>query len=486
MTSTFPALAIQPQQGQQVDPLGQMGKMIALRSNMLQLQQQQMQMQSQQAMMDAFTNSGGDYDKAGQAMLQSGKVLPGQYFQFQQMAMQHKLEVANLTKAQNENEQTWGYNLQKQLAPIAAEPDPAKQAQMWTSTTQAIGQDSEAAIKYGPQAQAIANMPYPGSPDAVKVFQAHLQGQQKMLADAQELAKTREENANARMKELEASMYTASPDKFDSTIDTITASLPPTQAADFSARYKAGVRSFLSVGDPKGAMELIKQAQQEVSQFQLGPPEAAAKAAAEEPYQERRSAIEASVHANIERGTQMDLSARRYAEAQMQPYYDTLHNVDMLNSAVDQAKAGNLTAMRAILGRLTGVAIPPKTGKLAVKEFDTLAKQGNIPDQWAGTIKKIFTGDQFTDQMESDMKAYGNTVAADATNDANRRIGGINKLYNSSIGQLPAYQPPAAQRPAAAAPTLPRPAGATGTAPGADGKLHWVNKNTRQDLGPAQ
>ena len=94
---------------QNTDPLQTLAEMGQLRNQamqqqqgQMQLQQQRMQLRSNQAMMQAFAQGGGDFEKTQKLMSQSGDVLPGDMLTMQQHMQQYLNERAQYEKAKND------------------------------------------------------------------------------------------------------------------------------------------------------------------------------------------------------------------------------------------------------------------------------------------------------------------------------------------------------------------------------------------------
>lgn len=467
-TTTFPALDIRPMQSQQqqIDPLGQMAKMMALRSSMLEYQQQQMGMQSQQALMQAYQQANGDPDQTVKYAVQSGKVLPGQLLQFQQASMKYRQDLAGLTKDQLQTMQTQHAELRNAIDPIMQLP-PEQQVPAANKFLGQLGamNPQQRQLQYGLTDQQLSQLPPGGitSIDQLKTFEATLSGSEKAIDTQLKQAQT----AETQQKTL-----------------TEIAKRPEETWKAYEAQDQQ-VRYFNWLKDNPGGTLPQFLAQDTAVKTAA---ETTAREQAAFPYQAKLAAIRQNIE--MEFWNQKDVRTQIESKY-LQPYETKMASIQELNSAVDQAQAGNVAAARGVVLKLIGVANPDGTKKYSTKEAQQFMDMGGVPDRLRGTVQNLLTGDQWTPKMAADIKSYGAAQGQVAEQSLDSGISNVNKLHNTHVGggltgggaRPPGYQPPA---PTTAAPTKPRPPGATGTAMGPDGKLHWVNKAQRQDLGPAQ
>jgi hypothetical protein len=159
----------------------------------------------------------------------------------------------------------------------------------------------------------------------------------------------------------------------------------------------------------------------------------------------------------------------------LKPFEEKMSQVSELQSAVQQAAKGNVTAARAVLLKLIGVTNPDGTKRYNEPEATRLMQQGNIPQRVAGTVKNLLTGDQWTGKMQSDMLSFAGAQADVARGNLNRGIGNVNRLYNTNVGGGLLQNSGGGNA---------MPAGATMKVPGSDGKLHW--SDGKKDLGIIQ
>jgi hypothetical protein len=119
----------------------------------------------------------------------------------------------------------------------------------------------------------------------------------------------------------------------------------------------------------------------------------------------------------------------------LKPYEEKMSQITELQSALQQASKGNVTAARGVLLKLIGVTNPDGTKRYNEAEAQRLLQQGSIPQRFAGTIQNILTGDQWTPGMQKDMVSFAGAQAQAAYDNLNRGIGNVNRLYNTNVGQ---------------------------------------------------
>lgn len=467
MTNTFPALDIRPQQNQQqVDPLGQMGKMVALRSNMLQLQQQQMQMQSQQALMQAYNMANGDPDQTIKYAIQSQKVLPGQLLQFQQASMKYRQDLAGLTKDQLTTMQTQHAELRDAIDPIMQLPPDQQVAAGNQLLTRLHAMDpQQRQLQYGLTDQQLAQLPPGGitSPDQLKVFESTLSGSAKAIEDqlkTAQVAETREKTATA-IAERPAKAWEAQ------------------KAGEQEQEYEAA-----RAAEP--GLTFTQWQNRQLGQKTTA--ETTAREAAAFPYQAKLASMRQAI--DLQFWNQKDV-ASEIENKYLQPYSQKMAAVQELNSAVDQAQAGNVAAARGVVLKLIGVANPDGTKKYSTKEAQQFMDMGGVPDRLRGTVQNLLTGDQWTPKMAADIKSYGAAQGQVAEQTLDTGINNVNKLHGTNIGrglQGGAAAPPALPTPAAAPSATPPTPNAVRVKSNRDGKWHWADRSKppgQQDLGLA-
>jgi hypothetical protein len=156
-----------------------------------------------------------------------------------------------------------------------------------------------------------------------------------------------------------------------------------------------------------------------------------AKAAAQFPFQKQLETIRQQVSMQFQ--TNKDATDKIEASV-LKPFEDKMTSIAQLQSAVQQASQGNVTAARAVALKLIGVTNPEGTKRYNEAEAERMISQGNVPERVKGTIKNLLTGDNWTDRMQSDMLGFGNAQADVARNNLNRGIANVNRLYGTSVG----------------------------------------------------
>jgi hypothetical protein len=159
---------------------------------------------------------------------------------------------------------------------------------------------------------------------------------------------------------------------------------------------------------------------------------AGAEAKAKQPYQMALEQVRQQVSQQM--GTNKD--ARDKIEGTvLKPYEEKMSQITELQSALQQAAQGNVTAARGVLLKLIGVTNPDGTKRYNEAEAQRLLQQGNIAQRFAGTVKNLLTGDQWTDSMQKDMVSFSEAQGQAARDNLNRGIGNVNRLYNTNVGQ---------------------------------------------------
>jgi|SRR5579863_445528 len=158
---------------------------------------------------------------------------------------------------------------------------------------------------------------------------------------------------------------------------------------------------------------------------------AGAEAGAKFPYEQQLEQLRQQTQLQI--GTNKDAQDKIEGTV-LKPYEDKMSQVSELQSAVQQAQAGNVTAARGVLLKLIGVTNPDGTKRYNEAEATRLMQQGSIPQRVQGSLQNLLTGDQWTPKMASDMLAFGDGQAAVARANLNRGIGNVNRLYGTNVG----------------------------------------------------
>lgn len=261
-TTVFPAMYIRPEQQQQPNIVGQLGQMMALRqqaqlnpiqlqSAQLQLQQEQMNVGSQNALMQAYTQAGGDPDQTLRLAAQTGKVLPKDMLAFQQQQLAYKTGLANLTKTQLETMQSQNGELRDAIDPIFQLPQEQQVPAANRLLAQLHGMNpAQMQLQYGLTPQQLSQLP-PGaiqSVDQLKFFEATLAGHEKATEEqlkAAQAEKTTAEIPGARAEsqikqahQFAYQIWQQDPKNAGKTIDEYESELKAhTAGAEAAARY---------------------------------------------------------------------------------------------------------------------------------------------------------------------------------------------------------------------------------------------------------
>jgi len=402
----------------------------------VQLQQAQQAQADQQAMTAALRAwDGKDPNDLPSLVLKNGGSANGVM-----MATQHLLDIrqknAQLDEATLKNEQTRNDQERGRLLSILNAPQGQKQ-QLWDNEITA--EEQAGRIKPG-----TVSHQYPGD-DAATQFANY-----RALGSV--LAKEASERLSATGSYLRGA----------------------TAANEFSA--KQNPQSPLYSPTPAAVSLGAQQGNQTMQQIQTGEATqagnvAGAQAAARFPYESKLE----SIRQQVAQSTQLNKDAQDKIESTvLKPYEEKMTSIAQLQSAVQQASQGNVTAARAVALKLIGVTNPDGTKRYNEAEAERLINQGNVPQRIQSTVKNLLTGNNWTDQMQSDMLSFGDAQGQVAAGNLNRGIQNVNKLYGTNVGGG------LMQNTAGKAPSAPPP-GATMKVPGSDGKLHW--SDGKRDLG---
>jgi hypothetical protein len=156
----------------------------------------------------------------------------------------------------------------------------------------------------------------------------------------------------------------------------------------------------------------------------------AAEAQGKQPYELALKQAEAPIAAGIANNK----DARDKVEnSYLKPYGERMQAANELVSSLDQAAAGNVTASKAALYKLTGITLPAGSKRIPEQALKDLNKQGNIPQQFIASLKEAITGDKWTDQTLNDMRAFAQSQAQVAKETLRSGIKSTNALYDTTI-----------------------------------------------------
>jgi hypothetical protein len=234
--------------------------------------------------------------------------------------------------------------------------------------------------------------------------------------------------------------------------------------------------SAVAMGTAPGAAQI--QAGQAAQASRM----AGAEEAARFPYQQQLEQIRSQVAQTFQ--TNKDATDKIEMNV-LKPYQDKMNEVSQLQTAIQQAQNGNVTAARGVLLKLIGVSNPDGTKRFNNQEAERLLSQGNIGQRFAGTVKNLLTGNNWTDQMAADMQDFAAGQAAVAGDSLNRGIQNVNRLYGTSVGQGLLQSGNGGSAPSPGASPAKLPPGATHIVPGPDGRRHYTNAQGTVDYGIA-
>lgn len=204
----LPALDVRPP-APAPDPMEQYGRLMQLRNmqaqqQMIPVQQQimrqeaqsgqigvemqQREMASQSALMDAYANSGGDFDKAFTTAEKSGKVLPQDLIKLRQTQLQMQNEALRLVSTRGDLAVKQG-DMMAGAADAVRNAPAQDRAQVYQQQIAQLGQ-AGVDISQVPQQ-------YPGD-QAFNMMWLGIQSHKQALANAQQQAKATEETAQAK------------------------------------------------------------------------------------------------------------------------------------------------------------------------------------------------------------------------------------------------------------------------------------------------
>ena len=160
-------------------------------------------------------------------------------------------------------------------------------------------------------------------------------------------------------------------------------------------------------------------------------PEAAARAAAEQPYQVALKQMEAPIAA----GVAGNKDARDKVESNyLKPFLEKEATINELRSSVADAKAGNVAGARAALIKLAGITVPAGTkGRGLAEAVSEMKGMGSDFQKWVGSIKGALTGDKWTDAMSQDVLDFAADQEQRGRQNVRQGINMTNALYDTKI-----------------------------------------------------
>ena len=209
MTGNLQGFQVAPVQS--TDPLQTLSQMSQLRSQGLQqqqaqlgIQQQQLALRSNQAMMRAFAQGGGDWDKTSQLMSKDPDILPTDAMAVQQHRLQVQTQAAQLTKDKQ--------------AILGADMDRYRGFLDGVTDQDSLNQANLNAAKAGVSQDVPRLTAYPGDADHVKAFANSLALHSQAVEEGLKGAQT--QGATAKTAESTAAAGKATAETAETTLKT--------------------------------------------------------------------------------------------------------------------------------------------------------------------------------------------------------------------------------------------------------------------------
>ncbi len=241
------ALQLRSMAGQQKLQQQQLAnEQLANQSGQVGLQQQQMALKSQQAMMKAYTEAGGDLDKAGPLAAKYGAD-PGALIKLKEASIQQQKQALELLKTRGERA-IQESDLMQGAHEAVAKALPEQRAQVYQQQLQSLQQSGVDVSQVPPQ--------YPGD-EAFALLGAGVKGHAKALDDAvkeQQLATPKAAQAASEANTAKTKAETGTGElAYRSTLQKIANKQPVSPEEMNNARaYEASQRKFTSSSDAFG------------------------------------------------------------------------------------------------------------------------------------------------------------------------------------------------------------------------------------------
>ncbi len=370
----------------------------------LQIQQAQLSLADQQAATKAMQQwDGQDYNDLPALIKKNGGSLNAVLDTTQKIVARQQ-QNATLDETQLKNNQTRADQYRGRIQAVI-DADPSQQDALWAAEIAKERQEQQTRGAPGGAQPPGATDKYPGDDTATYIA--------NHFALGSTLAKEASEKTAAQAR---ATTANTAQQQFAAKTD------PNSPLYDPSAAYLA---KKAAAGDPE-AQGILTQQQKQAGAV------AGAQAAAKQPYEMQLEQVRQQVAQTF----QSNKNAQDKIEGTvLKPYEEKMSQITELQSAVQQAAQGNVTAARGVLLKLIGVTNPDGTKRYNEAEATRLLQQGNIADRFAGTVKNLLTGDQWTNKMQNDMLSFAGAQSDVAKGNLNRGIGNVNKLYNTNVGQ---------------------------------------------------
>jgi hypothetical protein len=503
-TNVFPALNVQPLQ--QADPIGQLGKVMALKTMMQQqqyqqqmqplelqktqqeVQQQQMAIAQQKAMLDAapqFVQHDANgkptgFDSAGYFNSLQGKVSPSTLFAEQKSIADSTLATANAGAAQLKLQKDKNDNAYQIFEGVrqTAKDNPQAAQQVYQNAIpklQDLGVDTS---KYPTDFTQVGDK-------GLQQFEVQLGVHGQMLADAETIAKTQKDAADTALTNIKVNLSQNSrPGDFDAVIDQATNN-PLTRA--MGPVYKNEVNLALSKGDYEGAQGIVKQMGEYVGGMR------------KEQYTQQQESVRQNLNRQAmtaDRLQTQGISALDTIWTNPQHGYGQfLSQAQMTKNAIADSKNGNELAS-SLMPVMTAQGVSSFAGVKRIPPSEVAAagpQLGSAYRRINAILDKVGTGSVPADTL-NEVNGLVDQMIATRHNQALQSSRQIAANTGLDLDKTSVMDPQGNVVPLSRAGATPAPAptptpgamppGATMRVPGSDGKMHW--SDGKNDLGVVQ
>lgn len=511
--STIPLPALDLKNPQQPDMMGDVSKLMALRSMMNQQQGQEqriqagtqenqiraLQLQDQQTLRESAKGLDWTQPDAFQKLIQGAQqkgVSPQTLSQLSLQRAQYQEQIAKTDTATLAAEKDRNTQLQGHIDAVKGITDPAKRAA--AAQTQASQILSGGLVK-DPQMtqriQAMAQGQIVPTDDDLTMMEAGLTDHNTQIDQRLKQAETQKNATEALLNQNKVDVINSWKQNPQQVLAQVDAIVPPSGPnAALNARTKSQVQFALGNGDVDGAKAAIKQAAE-----QVGAVEKDVAVATNPQIQAGKVAVataEGQARANIEAATARGSNA---ALAQVPPHLVAPASAAATKAGEDYAQAQSVTQrLNAMMdaarkGNVVAYQVMPEEGTLQITtsqgvhrinktEIDQYAGGGSLWQRLVGHVGKQLTGESIPKSVLDDMAEIQKIQSEGSQLKYNNSLKTINQNYGATfkpveMSELPRNQPSAQST----APSGP-PQGATHTAMGSDGKKHYTNAKG-EDLG---
>lgn len=441
----LPALGIRPPD--QPDFLGEVGKVMQLKSLMAQQQMQPIQLENaktelltrklqekqlerdqadQAKIADLYTKNNGDLDKTLSDAARAG-VQPSTVMKYQDFNLDRKKKINEVVASGNTNAIAMNKLEAQASGAVLAAPEELKD-QVYAEQRQNLLQAGISPDRVPPQRppDAVLKIHQLGALDADKQIQAAFDAKKNPLELRQAAAAATEAEAKAGVAPQMAALGVQA------------------KKADIAQSQASAAQSRAST----------VKTQLETQFLQNGP--------------EGLQGVEPKLRKP---------AADAYAKAS-QEYATANEAAQTMNDFLQAAKSGNKTAVKIVpLQGALEITTAQGVHRINKTEVEQFGGGGSAYDKLAGKLGGIVTGKSISDDVLNSMQELQQTIQKNADMLHANKVESINKSYGSH------FQPMKFQGQQTTKQTGP-PAGATMKVPGSDGKLHW--SDGKVDLGVAE